>query len=1059
MKMQLRKTAISAAIAATMGVSTGAFANETSSSIKGQITGPAGNPAAGTVVTIIHLPTGSSKTAVVNDAGYFSAKGLRVGGPYNVIIDSDKFEDQLIENVQLSLGKEYPVTVQLQAKTDMEQIVVTGRPISSFSGGTGPAATFTQEDLETAPAINRDLTDIVRADPRIYVDDSRDAIHCGGANPRFNSLTLDGVRMNDNFGLNSNGYPTVRQPFSFDAIEQVAVEMAPFDVQYGSFTSCNINAVSKSGSNEIHGGVFFDYTNDSMKGDSIEEIDDDIDNGDYNEKRYGFNVGLPLIKDSLFLFTSYEKLEGVQQFSYGPVDSGSISQADIDRIRDITKNVYNYDLGSMPGSMPIEDEKILIKLDWNINDDHRASLVYNYNDGFALSQSDADNDELAFSSHFYERGAEFTSIVGSLYSDWNDSFSTEVRIGKSDLDARQKSLDSASGFGEFQIKAANGDTVYIGPDDSRHSNDLDWDNFTVKLAGTYYLDQHTITAGYEYEDLNVFNLFVQHTEGEFRFGSIDEYEQGFADRVYYYNAAGTNNPDDLAAEFSYQVHSFYVQDEYSFSNIDATLLFGLRYDKYNSDDYPNYNANFEKRYGFSNQQNLDGVDLLQPRVGFNWFVDEALEVRAGFGLYSGGNPNVWASSAYQNDGVTQIQLTEYDVDLFNTPMTNFDGGTPGFDIPQSQFDEIADTQPGLGDSATHSIDPDFELPSEWKYSIGATYTFENEYVVNLDILHTQKNDSATIRDHALQQARHPETGELMYSFDGRPFYESKPDPLNPQGPGRNQEYMLTNVDGDAGESTIISAALSKSYDNGIDFTIAYAYTDSKDVNPMNSSVAASNYSYFTTTNPGNPGAHTSDYEVPHRFTFKLGYTHDFFDGYSTRFSLLGQASEGLPYSYVYDTADSQFGDFNNYGYGSRQLLYVPLENDPNVVYAMDKNELAAFNQFIEDENLKRGSITGRNSENAEWFVKFDLKVSQELPGFMEGHKGEAFFVIDNLTNLLNDDWGTYKKGSFGGNRMVDMEIDENGRYVYTGFNEGKQNTGVERDASLWEMRIGVRYTF
>ncbi len=216
MKMQLRKTAISAAIAATMGVSTGAFANETSSSIKGQITGPAGNPAAGTVVTIIHLPTGSSKTAVVNDAGYFSAKGLRVGGPYNVIIDSDKFEDQLIENVQLSLGKEYPVTVQLQAKTDMEQIVVTGRPISSFSGGTGPTATFTQEDLETAPAINRDIKDIVRIDPRVYVDESRDAIHCGGANPRYNSLTLDGVRMNDNFGLSSNGYPTVRPPFSFD---------------------------------------------------------------------------------------------------------------------------------------------------------------------------------------------------------------------------------------------------------------------------------------------------------------------------------------------------------------------------------------------------------------------------------------------------------------------------------------------------------------------------------------------------------------------------------------------------------------------------------------------------------------------------------------------------------------------------------------------------------------------------------------------------------------------------------------------------------------------------
>ncbi|GAP73512.1 oar-like outer membrane protein protein, OmpA family [Pseudoalteromonas sp. SW0106-04] len=1043
MKMQLRKSALSMAIAATVGMSSGAFANETASSVKGQITGPNGNPAAGTEVTIIHLPTGSAKTAVVNDAGYFSAKGLRVGGPYNVLIDSDKFEDQVVENVYLSLGKEYPVTVQLQAKGDIEQIVVTGRPISSFSGGTGPAATFTQADLESAPAINRDIKDIVRADPRIYVDDSRDAIHCGGANPRFNSLTLDGVRMNDNFGLNSNGYPTVRQPFSFDALEQVAVEMAPFDVQYGSFTSCNINAVTKSGTNELHGGVFFDYTNDSMKGDSIDEIDGDIDNGNYTEKRYGFNVGMPLIEDKLFLFTSYEKLEGVKQFDYGPVDNGNISQSDIDRIRQITSDVYNYDIGGTPGSMPIEDEKLLVKLDWNINEDHRASVVYNYNDGFDLSQSDADNDELAFSSHFYERGAEFYSIVGSLYSDWSANFSTEVRIGKSDLDARQESLDAASGFGEFQITyGPNDDTVYIGPDDSRQSNDLNWDNLTAKISGTYYLDQHTITAGYEYEDLNVFNLFVQHTEGEFRFDSIEDYEQGIADRVYYYNAAGSNNPNDLAAEFSYQVHTLYVQDEYSFTDIDATLLFGLRYDKYQSDDYPNFNAQFENRYGFSNQQNLDGVDLLQPRVGFNWFVDDALEIRAGFGLYSGGNPNVWASSAYQNDGVTQIQLSASGVDLFNTAMTN--GDTPGYGVPQSLFDEIAATTPGAGDSATHSIDPDFEIPSEWKYSVGATYTFENDYVVNLDVLHTQKQDSAYLQDIALR-----DSGET--TFDGRPIFESIE--------GRNQEYMLTNVDGDDGESTIISAALSKSYDNGIDFTVAYAFTDSEDVNPMNSSVAASNYSNFATTNPGMPGPATSDYEVPHRFTLRLGYTQEFFDGYETRFNLLGQASEGLPYSYVFDTADSQFGDFNNYGYGSRQLLYVPLENDPNVVYNMSAEDLAAFNAFIEEEGLKRGSVTDRNSENAEWYVKFDLKVTQQLPGFAEGHKGEVFFVIDNLTNLLNDDWGTYKKGSFVGNRMVDMNIDSNGRYVYTGFNDGNQDTSVQRDASLWEMRIGVRYTF
>ena len=205
----------------------------------------------------------------------------------------------------------------------------------------------------------------------------------------------------------------------------------------------------------------------------------------------------------------------------------------------------------------------------------------------------------------------------------------------------------------MQIDAAGGGTIYIGPDDSRQSNDLDYETTTVKVAGTYYLDQHTITGGYEYEKLEVFNQFVQQTQGEWRFDSVDDFEAGQAARIYYNNAAGTNNPTDAAASFSYAQHTFYVQDEYSFTDLDATLTFGLRYDKYTSDDNPNYNENFTNRYGFSNQATFDGIDLIQPRVGFEWYATDALEVRAGVGLFSGGNPNVWLSNSYSNDGITQ----------------------------------------------------------------------------------------------------------------------------------------------------------------------------------------------------------------------------------------------------------------------------------------------------------------------------------------------------------------------------------------------------------------------
>lgn len=1038
MKTKLQKTALSLAIAACVSVSGAAFANETTSAIKGQITGPNGNPAPGTKITILHVPSGSVKTTEANDAGYFTAKGLRVGGPYKVIVDSDVYADQEFNNIILNIGNDYPVNAALEPQSNMEQIVVTGAPISSMSGGTGPASTFTLTDLENTPAINRDLKDIIRIDPRITIDDSRGSINCGGGNPRYNSLTLDGVRMNDNFGLSSNGYPTIRAPFSFDSIEQVSAELAPFDVQYGGFTSCNINAVTKSGGNEVHGGIFYDFTSDSFKGDEIEG--EDVDNGNYTEKRYGFNVGLPLIEDKLFLFTSYEKLEGVQQFNYDGLSSGSVTADDIARITSVAQSVYGYDVGGMPSSMPVEDEKILVKLDWNINEDHRANLIYNYNDGNTVSQSDTGSSRVSLSNHFYDQSAEFTSIIGSVYSDWSDDFSTEVRIGKSELDATVQSLDAASSFGEMQIRTEDGGTVYIGPDDSRQSNDLDYDTTTFKVAGTYYLDQHTITAGYEFEELDVFNLFVQHTEGEYRFNSIDDFEDGLANRIYYNNAAATNNPNDAAASFSYAQHTFYVQDEYAFTDLDANITFGLRYDKYTSDDVPNFNQNFTDRYGYSNQSTFDGIDLLQPRVGFQWYATDELEVRAGVGLFSGGNPNVWLSNSYSNDGITNIGTFRSPVDLFNTP--NVNGGAPGFEVPQEMFDEVANTVIGSGDSATNAVDPDFEIPSEWKYSIGATYTTENEYVISLDYLYSKKKDAALMRDIALQ-----DTGET--TFDGRPIYDSIE--------GRSGEYLLTNVSGDSGDSSVISLAVSKMFDNGVSVNFGYAYTDSDDVNPMTSSVAGSNYGNIALTDPGNPGVASSDYEIPHRFTMTLGYSHEFVDGFATRFNLYGEAYKGLPYSYTFDGSDSNFGDSN--WNGSRQLLYVPLENDPNVVYDMSADEINAFNDFIASNGLERGEITGRNAENSDWFVKFNFKVTQELPGFMEGHKGEAFFVIDNLTNLLNDDWGVLKKGPFVGASMIKTTIDEQGRYVYSGFNENNANTSVQSDASLWQMRVGVRYTF
>jgi hypothetical protein len=533
---------------------------------------------------------------------------------------------------------------------------------------------------------------------------------------------------------------------------------------------------------------------------------------------------------------------------------------------------------------------------------------------------------------------------------------------------------------------------------------------------------------------------MQHTIGEYRFGSIDEYESGDADRVYYNNSAGTNNPTDASQEFTYDVHTFFMQDEYTFTDIDATLTFGFRYDMYKSSDKPRYNAQFEERYGFANNHTFDGVDLFQPRVGFSWTVDDNLSVRAGFGLYSGGNPNVWLSNSYSNDGLVQIGVRANGVNVLTEPTIG--GGAPIFNNLQSLYDEVGAYPAEGGDGTVNAVAADFEMPSEWKYSVGATYMTDNGYNFTADLLFNQKVNSATIQDVGLEYS-------AQTAPDGRPMYQEV---AIGNGDGN---YVLSNSDND-GQSTVLSFGVNKEFDFGLSATLGYSFTSSEDANPMTSSVAGSNYGNLAATDAINPGMATSDYEIPHRFTMVLNYNIELINNLNTRVSLFGQSSAGRPYSYTFDSSDRDFGDSN--WNGSRQLLYVPTENDANVVYD-PSFDLAEFNEFIAAEGLARGEIQGRNEHNADWWTTFDLKFTQELPGFAEGHKSSAFIVFKNIGNMMNDDWGVMTKGSFVGNRMVEASINSNGQYVYEEFNAGNEDQEIQNAASLWQVRVGIDYKF
>jgi len=1061
----LKKFAYGASVAVLMmTAATAVHAQETTGAIRGTVLGDNGTPVANATVTVTHVPSGTRSVAVTGADGQYNARGLRVGGPYVVSVDAAGLSGTR-DVASIGIGDASVADVYVSdGSTVLDEVVVVGSVGGVVQTAIGPNAVFTAEDLQNAPAINRDIRDVIAIDPRIYVDEAFvDAVQCGGASPRFNSLTVDGVRLNDNFGLNSSGYPTERMPFSYDAIQQVAVELAPFDVEYGNFTACNINAVTKSGGNTLSGGFFYDFSNQDLTGDSLEG--NDIDLGEFEETRWGINVGGPIIADRLFFFAAYEKLDGTNFFDRTPAGGGGaevqgFSQAQYDEILDIAQTVYGFNPGGVPAPQANEDEKLLIKLDWNITDQHRAAFTYNYNDGFNITESDGDSNEFEYSGHLYERGAELNAYVLQVFSDWSDNFSTELRVAYSTLDARSIPQGGLE-VGEIQITTLNDHdndgndsraTVYLGADDSRHSNSLSYETTSYKAAGAYTWGDHLFTFGYEREELDVFNLFVQHSQGEFRFNSINDFRNGNASRVYYGNAASLD-PNDAAASFGYATNTLYGQDEWVFSD-DLTLTFGLRYDWYGSDDEPIRNANFAARNGFDNTSTLDGKGLLQPRFGFRYDFSDNLQFRGGFGLYSGGNPNVWLSNNYSNDGITNIQVNRRNINVFTGT-----SGTPLFDIPDIL---VADVTSGAPNVSVNALDPDFDLPSAWKFAIGATYWFDAPVLgqglrADFDLLHSETQDAAILKDLTLAQI-----GTMV---DGRPIYRSidrsDPDCVNPSAAACssrafNQDFLLTNTDG--GSQTVLSASLTQSYDWGFDWTLGYAYTQAEDVNPMTSSVAFSNYANVAVFDPNNPAVATSNYEIPHRITLQLNYEQAFFGDYMTRFTLFGRANEGRPFGFAFSEDDGDvFGD----GIDGRHLLYIPTgPSDPNVVFQPGFDQ-AAFFDFIDEYGLGEfaGSSMPRNAVETGWWSKFDLRIEQELPGLMEGHRSSAFMIVENVGNLLNDEWGILNEPSFPLTQDV-VNVDRNGAGQYV-FEEFFQPAGQSRvtGASLWAVRVGLRYSF
>jgi len=1033
---------IAGALVIALGLSTSAMATETSSSMAGKILSPTGTPAANTKIIITHVPSGTVKTVTTNASGSYNLRGLRVGGPYKVFVDSDQFKDQQFNNIFLEVGKPFRLSAELKPD-NIEKITVTGSRVVGFTNK-GASGSWGAEEIINSAGGNRDLKDILRSNPLVSVESDGDSsMSIAGSNPRYNSFTVDGVQQNDDFGLNGNGYPTQRSPISIDAVEQVSVEVTPFSVKNGGFSGGQVNAVTKSGTNEYHGTLSYEKTDSSWAGTPHDPVDGDAIELDFKSTTYAATLGGPIIEDKLFFFASYETFDKPTQIEWGPEgssapNSANISQADYQRTLDIAQSVYGVDAGSWDQQPQQTDDKILFKLDWNINDDHRAQLTYQNTEGNVTRNTTTGNRELKLSSHWYNKNEKLDTLAAHLYSTWSDDFSTEVKLAYKKVDTGQ--IPGTRAFGDITVKAASGD-IALGADKYRHGNALKNETLSFRFLGNYLYNDHEITFGAEYDSIDVTNLFAPDSLGTWIFDSLDDFENRQASRLSYANAY-TNNISDAEAKFKFSTTTLFAEDQYYLTD-DFLVTAGLRYEMISSGDEPTNNANFQQRYGFSNSVSLDGETILLPRVSFNWDFNEDVVISGGIGRFSGGSPNVWLSNAYSNDGVTYVSARNESGFLDNADITK---------IPQGVLDAMVS-----GDGNVNVTDPNFKIPSDWRTTLAVDYTFamldSEDWLLSAQYIYTKKEDGVFWKDLTRRVVGQTTAGQNIYSAVDNLTGDTT----------QRYDLMLTNADKN-GRSKIFTTSLSKYFDNGLGFNISYTNQDITEGSPGTSSTATSNFQYPYTTDRGRAEVGTGAYEVEHSLKMNLNFRTEFIENYATKFNLYFERSSGRPISWVLGAyKDNDLGDQGSFDDSEAYLPYIPDgAGDPNIVLnGITWDELSA-NINAAGLGKYAGGFAPKGAGRAPWKTRMDLTITQELPGFMDGHKGELFFNIRNLLNMLDKNAAQSLRSRFGNKIIADYDIDDQGRYVYQapfgGFDSRNYDT-FDAAKSTWSVKIGVRYKF
>ncbi|MEJ7807312.1 MAG: TonB-dependent receptor, partial [Telluria sp.] len=716
-RLQLTKLAF--ALSMALAISTPVLAQNTTSAIGGRISNASGAPVAGAQVTIVHMESGSVSKVVADSQGRYSARGLRVGGPYTITITKDGVAEKF-ENVFLQLAETANVDATLGAPA-IQTVTIAGRAAGGKfnTSSMGAGTTVGSRELAALGSVQRSLSDYARLDPRLsQTDKERGEISAGGQNARFNSITIDGVSISDTFGLEGNGLPTNKQPISIDSIQSVQVNISNYDVTQKGYTGANINAVTKSGTNTWKGSVYRVYRDDRLTGDRYNPVDNTYSEpAEFKEKTNGFTLGGPLIKDKLFMFVSAEDFASSRTApAFGPLGSSAnnvaITQSSIAELQRIARTQYGFDPGTtdIPAGIEQTVADRLIKLDWNVNDDHRVNLRWQKTTQKEPIISGYSNSGIGLSSQNYNETKKIESTVAQWFADWTPTFSTEAKVsrrdsGRSYVNSNNLPAMSLRISGVLPPDAPAGTRtgdrfINFGTERSRHFNELDTKTIDMYTGATWVLGAHEIKGGADYAKNSMFNAFLQNTKGNYLFGCINSSAsvtyntivgpvvcasspQATVEKAALENfsrgrlinyllqvpVAGVTL-NDTAAIWELANTGLFLQDTWTVSP-QLKLNFGVRYDQYSTDDRPRTNAKVATArvpgvysatsivrdsggFGLDNTETIDGDSLVQPRMGFNYTFASArpTQVRGGVGLFGGAALNVWLGNPFANPGVS-----------------------------------------------------------------------------------------------------------------------------------------------------------------------------------------------------------------------------------------------------------------------------------------------------------------------------------------------------------------------------------------------------------------------